>query len=286
MRGIDHLVLATGDLAAARARYAALGFTLTPDARHPFGTGNFLVQLQGSFLEIVTVFEPEKIPPHVDGGFSFGAFNRNYLKGGDGFSMLGLESRDALADHEAFRAAGLQTYEPFAFTRQARLPSGEEATVGFALAFTSHPEVSDAGFFTCQQRAPQHFWKPEYQRHANTAEAVADVWFVAEEPLRFAEFFQGFAGTGDVTAADGRVDVYTGRGVMVAATPRRFEEAFELAPPTHHRGPRFAGYTIRVRALGAVRRHVEAAGVSGVEGRERLALAPEAAFGTVLAFTE
>lgn len=34
-RGIDHLVLCVRDLEAARRRYADLGFTTTPPARHP-----------------------------------------------------------------------------------------------------------------------------------------------------------------------------------------------------------------------------------------------------------
>ena len=49
-RAIDHLVLCVRDLEAARAIYRRLGFTLTPPARHPWGTGNSLVQLQGNFL--------------------------------------------------------------------------------------------------------------------------------------------------------------------------------------------------------------------------------------------
>ena len=44
--GIDHLVLCVRDLERARDLYRRLGFTLTPPARHPFGTGNSLVQFE------------------------------------------------------------------------------------------------------------------------------------------------------------------------------------------------------------------------------------------------
>ena len=54
-RGIDHVVLCVRDLEAARAAFQHLGFTLTPHAVHPFGTGNSLVQLQGCFIELLTV---------------------------------------------------------------------------------------------------------------------------------------------------------------------------------------------------------------------------------------
>ncbi|MFW6077427.1 MAG: VOC family protein, partial [Hyphomicrobiales bacterium] len=71
MRGIDHLVLAVADLEAARRRYGELGFTLAPPGRHPFGTANSVIQLDGVFLELLSVAEPAEIPPHEDGRFSF-----------------------------------------------------------------------------------------------------------------------------------------------------------------------------------------------------------------------
>ena len=53
--GLDHLVLCVRDLEAARAAYTHFGFTVTPRAVHPFGTGNSLVQLEGTYLELLTV---------------------------------------------------------------------------------------------------------------------------------------------------------------------------------------------------------------------------------------
>ena len=88
--------------------------------------------------------------------------------------MLVLDSSDARADVAAFRAAGLQTYEPFDFSRKARLPDGREVTVGFSLAFATDPRLPNAAFFTCQQHSPEHFWNPRYQRHPNRALTVLE----------------------------------------------------------------------------------------------------------------
>src|SRR5665213_4564899 len=94
-RDIDHLVLAVRDINAARATYDRLGFTLTPVARHPFGTENSLVQMQGSYLELLAVADPAAIVEATETRFSFGAFNRDYLKSREGLSMLVLRSADA-----------------------------------------------------------------------------------------------------------------------------------------------------------------------------------------------
>lgn len=287
MSGIDHLVLAVADLELARSRYASLGFTTTPEARHPFGTGNSLVQLEErAFIELVTVKSPEAIPDHGSGRFSFAAFNRDFLKRGEGFSMLVLESSDARADLERFRAAGLVTHEPFDFSRKAKLPTGEEATVGFSLAFVSHPEMPDVGFFTCQQHSPEHFWKSEYQVHANTAYAVSSVWLVAQQPLDFAEFLQTFADAEDVTAADDRLDVETGRGRILAVTEAAFEQEFGVAPATAGRCPCLAAYVLGVRDLDAVSSKLDGANIRTTVFQNKIVVAADTMFGTLVAFKE
>jgi Glyoxalase-like domain len=41
--GVDHFVIAVGDLAAAMRDYAALGFSVVPGGRHTAGTHNALI---------------------------------------------------------------------------------------------------------------------------------------------------------------------------------------------------------------------------------------------------
>jgi hypothetical protein len=77
MHGIDHLVLVNHDLEALAAAYRSFGFTVTPRGQHPMGTGNALVQLHGSYLELLAVTVPQDVPEHRPGRFSFAAFNRD-----------------------------------------------------------------------------------------------------------------------------------------------------------------------------------------------------------------
>ena len=284
-RGIDHLVLCVRDLDLARDTYARMGFTLTPRALHPFGTGNSLVQLDGCFLELLAVMEPERIEDPVPGAFGFAAFNRDFLQAGEGFSMLVFESSDADADRREFADKGLSRLAPFDFQRSARLPDGSDVTVGFSLTFVTHPEMPRAAFFTCQQHAPQYFWKPEYQRHANTARTVAEVVMVAADPGRHAPLFAGLHGADAVTAGEDGLSIRTARGAIAVLTPPAWTARYGAIPhPGLGDGPRLAAYRIAVADIAACSDCLARGGFAGGQGGDRLVVPPDRAFGVLIEF--
>lgn len=195
VRDIDHVVVMTSDLESARAGWEQLGFTTTPRAVHPFGTANSLIQLQGNFVELLEIDDPERIPPAAERFFSFADHNRDFLKAnGEGGSMLVLTSADRDADRAGWIDRGLQAYEPVDFERTARLPDGQETRVAFSLAFTGDPSVTGLGFFVCQQHTPEAFWKPDYQRHRNGAQRITAVTLAAPEPEAARSFLEGYSG--------------------------------------------------------------------------------------------
>nr|BFE70698.1 hypothetical protein GCM10020092_039990 [Actinoplanes digitatis] len=59
--GIDHVMLATGDLDAARDAFqACLGRPVRPGSRHPgWGTANAVLRFADTYLELITVFDRE-----------------------------------------------------------------------------------------------------------------------------------------------------------------------------------------------------------------------------------
>ena len=133
-RGLDHIVHAVRDLDAAAELYRRLGFTVGARNRHPWGTHNHIIQFAGVFIELLTLAEPEKLGAD---GFSvlFARYNDDFVKRGEGLSMLLLESKDARADEAAFRAAGIAASEGMRFEREAKRPDGSPVKVGFSLAF-------------------------------------------------------------------------------------------------------------------------------------------------------
>lgn len=282
-RGIDHIVLTVGDLEAARHRFRALGFTTTPPARHPFGTGNSLIQLDGNFVEILAVVDPAKVPPPAEGVFNFGDFNRRFLESREGLSMLVLSSEDAEADQAAWRDKGLETFDPLYFSRKATLPDGTEATVAFTVAFLLDGRLPGVGFFVCQQHAPEAFWQPKYQSHGNGAVQIVGVTLAADEPARHETFFADFAGTGGATTNSGQLRVETPRGVIELISREQVARRFaSLSGPLKADGPHFVAATISVANLGGAADRLRAGETPFAETERGLEVAPDQAFGMVL----
>lgn len=247
-RNIDHIAVAVRDLDAAATAYEALGFTLTPRAQHPWGTANRLVQLpRGNFIELLEIDRPDALSEHRPDTeppeFSFGAFNRDYLRHREGFAMLVLAGQDSRADVDRFRAAGLDTYAPFDFERSAPLPDGSVARVAFSLAFASHPVAPHAGFFTCHSHYPENFWKPDYMRHANAAQEMVEAVLVAERPVELADFLCGFSG-GSATEITGGIAVDCGAHVLSVLTPNTARSRYPDLIYHTGLGPQFAAVVL------------------------------------------
>lgn len=231
-RGIDHIVQVVNDLEEAAARYRALGFTTTPAARHPFGTGNILVQFGNrSFIELLTVVDPAAIEEAGPGRFSFAAFNRDALSThGEGGAMVVVRSRDAPADRAAFAAAGLPVFEPFGFERTATGPDGVARKVAFSLTFTADPAAPDVGIFACQSHYPENFWKPDFQRHDNGAHGIAGIVISTPRPDASADLWAAVTGALP-RPVDGGLSFDTPDGDVTLLTPASIEARWGISVP-------------------------------------------------------
>jgi catechol 2,3-dioxygenase-like lactoylglutathione lyase family enzyme len=143
-RGLDHIVHAVRDLDAAVELYRGLGFQVGARNRHPpsWGTQNHIIQLPGTFIELLAVANASGIAPHSSRHFSFGAFNRDFLVHEQGLSMLVLEGHGT-ADADGFRAEGIGDFELYEFEREGKRPDGMAIPVASALySFTTLPAES------------------------------------------------------------------------------------------------------------------------------------------------
>ena len=278
MKSINHLVLAGQDLTALRSTYQALGFTVKARGELPFGISNSIVQLQGSYLELLSV--TGDVPEHSPGHFSFGAFNRDYLGRHEGFSMLVLDTPDARADIASWRQAGLQAYEPFDFSKVATMHDGEKVNLSFSLAFVSHPAAPWFRLFACQYGQPEFYTQAQYQNHSNAASTVQDVWIAGETAPDLADFVSKVTGASSVRKGPDLTVLQTTTGAIILARPQAFEAAFGVAAPHPEDGPHLAGFTIGCRGLS----HLASLDLTKAGGR--YVVPPSKGFGTAIGFAE
>jgi catechol 2,3-dioxygenase-like lactoylglutathione lyase family enzyme len=281
-RGLDHIVHAVRDLDAAAARYRSFGFTVGARNKHPWGTHNYLVQFPGFFIELMTLAEPDKLG---DDGFSqlFGRYAGDFLARQEGLALMILESQDAAADEQDFRAGGIAASDVMRFEREGKRPDGSAVKVGFSLAFAEDRMAPDIHFAVCQQHYPENFWNPAFQQHANGATGIAGAVLVAAAPQRHRGFLEAFAGAPAIPGEDG-FSIATPRGSIEVITPAAFLARFGVKPPDTASGARLAAMRFSVADAGSLQDLPELAGIAGLYAENAAIVGAEDAMGAVMVF--
>jgi len=169
-RALDHVVLPFASLDEARGLLSGLGFTVAPDAVHPFGTGNACVFFADeTYLEPLAIADPAAYEAAKSAGNIFVARDAGFRSrhGLPSISAIAFRSADALGDRTALAQKRLAEAELVEFSRSFRTPDGEDASVSFRLAFACVESDSHVHFFFCQ---PLHAKAPDRSaltRHPN-----------------------------------------------------------------------------------------------------------------------
>lgn len=282
--GLDHVVHAVRDLDAAAEFYKRAGFTVGARNRHAWGTHNRIVQLRNCYIEILEVAEPGKIAPHGARSFSFGAFNRDFIARREGFSMLILNSSDAVGDARGFDAAGIGGSEVFDFAREGKRPDGTAVKLAFSLAFASDPASPNLRFAVCQHHFPENFWDPAFQTHANGAKAVPGAVMVADNPTSHHIFLKALTGVSDLNSSSIGVKARTENGDIEIMEQVAFRDQFGVLPDVDGEGMALKGLRFEVEDIA----HAEALhrrnGIASQRHVGRLVIPPHIARGATLIF--
>jgi hypothetical protein len=282
--GLDHIVHAVRDLDAAAEFYARAGFTVGARNRHAWGTHNRIVQLRNCFIEILEVAEPDKIAPHRARSFSFGAFNRDCLARREGFSMLMLNSSNAIEDARAFEAAGIGGFDVFDFAREGTRPDGTPVKLAFSLVFARDPGSLSPGFAACQHHFPENFWDPAFQVHGNGAKTVPGVAMVADNPSDHHIFLKAFAGLDDLHSSSIGVRARTENGDIEIMEPVAFFDQFGLSADVDGEGMALNGLRLEVADIAQTEALLGQNGIGSQRHVGRLVVPPHAAHGATLIF--
>jgi catechol 2,3-dioxygenase-like lactoylglutathione lyase family enzyme len=281
-RGLDHIVHAVRDLDAAAELYRGLGFTVGARNKHPWGTHNMIVQFPNSFIELLTLAEPDKLGGD---GFSrmFGAFNGEFIERHEGLSLLILQSRDANADEAAFRAEGIAAAPVMRFEREGKRPDGTTVKLAFSLAFAEDTLAPDIHFAVCHHHYPENFWNPAFQKHANSASGMSGIVIVAAEPNQHREFMQSFADAAAKPDNDGFA-IATAHGAFDVMTPAAFTRRFGVAAPDTSRGARLAAIRFAVADASLLQAAPALSGIAGLYAGNPAVIGTGDAMGAVLVF--
>lgn len=282
--GLDHIVHAVRDLDAAAEMYRRAGFTVGARNRHPWGTHNRIVQLKNCYIEILEVAEPEKIPPHGERSFSFGAFNRDFLGFREGFSMLILNSSNAVEDARSFEAAGIGGFEVFDFAREGAKPDGTPVKLAFSLVFAHDKASPGVRFAVCQHHFPENFWDPAFQIHASGVGAVPGVAMVADNPADHHVFLKAFTGVSDLHSSSLGVRAATVNGDIEIMEPVAFCDEFGVSLAVDAEGMTLNGLRFEVADMAQVEALHRQNGIASRRHVGRLIVPPDVAFGATLIF--
>ena len=278
-RPIDHCVLPTADLAAARRRLTALGFSVAPNGLHPFGTENCCVYFaDGTFLEPLAVADPAKASAASMRGNVFTARDAafRYRLGEEGFSALVFGTEHAAADHREFVRAGISAGRILTFSRPFIDAAGRSDTASFKLAFAADLRAPDAFFFTCERVNAPAVDRSALQKHENGVRRIKAVVLEATEPADFDAFLQHVVCAKPEEASD-NLRLVAGNGDVLV---RRSAKPRGLPKP----GLRLVKIVFGVESLGNIQSILETSAVRHLAGSGRLSVPPAAGQGAAFTF--
>ena len=285
-RRVDHLVLPVVELDDARARYTALGFTVSANGLHPFGTENANIYLpDGTFLEPLAVASRETCWTEATRGNPFVRNDQTYRfrVSGEGFSHTVVTTADAEEDYHRFGDLGFGDGPVVSFVRMAERPNHEPEQVGFKLAFAADPRSPDARFFTCEtEKAPS--LDATLTRHPNGAVRLKRVVLSEPNPTDFQYFLQEFLQRRDVAAHSFGMDVEAANATIEVLTPEGLAAHYGLHADPQARGMLHQAYVIGVEDVGATGRWLTEHEVEHVDRRGRLVVPPALGQGTTVCF--
>lgn len=286
-RALDHIVHAVEDLDGAADFYRKLGFTVGARNRHSWGTHNYLVQLEGFYVEILTVAEPELIErdaEHAGLARHFGAFHRDALMRGQGLTMLLLQSDDIAGDAAAFARAGIGQSAELIFTRQGQQSDGSVTTLGFSLAFVADPLSPHTGFAIARRHNSAKFWSKTLQAHPNSAHAIHGVVLVADNPTDHYIFLETYTGQRALHSTSIGLAAQTPRGTIEVVEPVSFADRFGMTREVDGDAMSLAALRIGVLWRGRVESHLKANAIPYQVRGKAVIVGPDDAFGATLVF--
>lgn len=286
-RSVDHLVLPVSQLSEARKRLSHLGFTVAPDAQHPFGTANVCSFFaDDTYLEMLAVDRSPLYEAAAQRNNSFIQHDLSYRfrNGDDGFSGIAFKTDDSRGDHAEFKRRGISGGRMVEFSRTFTSSEGKRETGSFRLAFAADLRAPDAFFFTCQRLAYPKTDRSHLITHENSVTGLRQILFCEEKPEDFGSLLQGIFHAPALKEDDGSLAISANNSDIAVMTPTQFDCCFGWSPVLHGRGLRLAGLVFSVASLYAVEQLLVRNGLAFTKSESRICVTPAPGQGTLFVF--
>jgi hypothetical protein len=284
---LDHLVLPTADLAVARTRLTALGFTVAPRGVHPFGTDNCCVYFSdGTFMEPLAIDDAGTAAEAMAAGNTFVARDKAYRDrlGEEGFSAVVFGTGNAGADHARYVEAGISAGNRLDFSRPFIDAAGNSDTASFRLAFAAAVDAPESFLFACERVNAPNVDRTSLQAHANGVGGMTEIVAVGSNPSAQYDLLR--------TAANVNSEDFVGEGVLTLANASitlldaaAFENRFGVSSGTPSR-LRFAAVVFSVADLASLRKLLAANGIGLHLRGDSVVVLPAPGQGAVFVFKE
>ncbi|MHA6641871.1 VOC family protein [Mesorhizobium sp. A623] len=282
---LDHLVLPTADLAVARTRLTALGFTVAPRGIHPFGTENCCVYFSGgTFMEPLAVGDADAARIAIGKGNVFVARDRTYRDclGDEGFSAVVFGTANADADHARYVAAGVSAGDRLDFSRPFVDTSGKSDMASFRLAFATAKAAPESFLFSCERVNAPNVDRSALQAHANGVSGIAEIVAVSLDPAGQRDLLRIAAGADDGVPGN-TLDLPN--ATLTVLDGDAFEKRFGVAPNAAS-NLRFAAVVFSVDSLEAVGELLAANAVAHHLRGDAIVVSPVPGQGAIFVFRE
>jgi hypothetical protein len=279
---LDHLVLPTASLDAARARLGSLGFIVAPTGIHPFGTENCCVFFaDGTYLEPLAVGDEQAAANAIADGNVFVARNRLYRanRGDEGFSAVALGTGSADADHARFVKAGLSAGDVLSFSRAFTDAAGKSDMASFKLAFASSVGSTDAFLFAVERINAPDIDRTALQAHGNGVAGIAEIVAVSGMPSEQSHLISTATGSGLGPIFD------LPNAVLTVLEPAAFAARFGI-PAGAATDLRFAAVVFSVRSIDATARLLAANAIQHDIAGNDIVVPPASGQGAAFIFRE
>ena len=168
IKGIDHLIVMTGDLDRSNRLWKSLGFATTARGFHDSGgTANHLIMLDQTYIELLGMVDRQQASPY-----------RTMMEEAAGLWGIALRG-SAEAAFTFWTSLGLDVAAPTSLSRAVDV-AGRSERARFQITMLARTSEVPFLIFCCEQLTPQFVWQPDQAPHPNGASTLKEVVLIVE----------------------------------------------------------------------------------------------------------